>query len=194
MFQGEIARTFLGGTGSSGLGFLEGLAPPDAAFSGPDNTNWSLTFDISLPLFTSGRRPAVKSQDRELLSQLRLDRQLAAQRIEQRVRTALHTAGASYAAIGLAQDAAQAAKRNLELVTDSYSRGAVSILDLLDAQNASLSADEDAANAIYDFLIDFLEVERSVGKFYMLATPEERRSFFDRADAFYRERGAVPPE
>ena len=193
LFQGEIARTFLGGTGSSGLGFLEGLVPPDADVSGPDQANWSLTFDVSLPLFTSGRRVAVKNQDFELLSELKLGRELAGQRIEQRVRSALHTAGASYAAIGLAQDAAEAANRNLELVTDSYSRGAVSILDLLDAQNASLSATEDAANAIYDFLIDYLEVERSVGKFYMLATPEERVNFFDRADAFYTERGAVPP-
>ena len=194
LFQGELARTFRGGTGSSGLGILEELIPPDSEISGPDQTNWSLAFDISLPLFTSGRRPAVKNQDVELLSELKLDRELTSQRIEQRVRSALHTAGASYAGIGLAQDASEAARRNLELVTDSYSRGVVSILDLLDAQNAFLSADEAAANAIYDFLIDFLEVERAVGKFYMLATPEERKDLFDRADAFYRERGAVPPK
>ncbi len=81
LFQGELARTFLGGTGSSGLGILEGLIPPDADISGPDQTNWSLALDISLPLFTSGRRLAVKSQDFELLSELKLDRELTSQRI-----------------------------------------------------------------------------------------------------------------
>jgi outer membrane protein TolC len=196
LFQGEVARTFKGGVGASGLGVFEALIPPDAdvSISGPDDTNWSLAFDISLPLFTSGRRVSVKDQDIELLSELKLERELTNQLIERRIRSALHAAGASYAGIGLAEDAAEAARRNLELVTDSYSRGAVSILDLLDAQNAALSAEESAANAIYDFLIDFLEVERSAGKFYILSTPEEREAFFDRADAFYTERGTVPPE
>jgi outer membrane protein TolC len=69
----------------------------------------------------------------------------------------------------------------------------VSIIDLLDAQNASLIADEAASNAVYDFLIDFIDVERAVGRFYFLASPEERQQLFDRADNFYRERGATPP-
>ena len=92
-----------------------------------------------------------------------------------------------------AAEAARAARNNLDLVTDSYSRGVVSIIDLLDAQNASLIADEAASNAVYDFLIDFIEVERAVGRFYFLAGPEERQQLFDRADAFYRELGATLP-
>jgi outer membrane protein TolC len=195
LFQGEVERPFRGGAGSSGLGVFEGLTGffPDVSISQPNDVNWALAIDISLPLFTSGRRMAVKHQDIELLSRLRLDRESTAQTIEQRIRSALHAAGASYAGIRLAEDAAEAAGKNLALVTDAYSRGTVPILDLLDAQNASLSAEEAAANAVYDFLIDFLEVERSVGRFYLLASPEGRQRYFERADAFYRERGATPP-
>jgi outer membrane protein TolC len=147
-----------------------------------------------LPLFTSGRRPAVRNQNLEELSRLRFERASTAERIEQRIRSALHGAGASFAGIGLAEQAAGAAANNLQLVTDSYSRGAVSIIDLLDAQNASLVAGEAAENALYDFLIDLMEVERSVGRIYFLARPEEREALFDRADDFCRQRGAIPPK
>jgi outer membrane protein TolC len=144
-------------------------------------------------LFTSGERPAVRDQDFEELSRLRFERASSAERIEQRIRSALHGAGASFAGIRLAEQAAEAAGNNLELVTDSYSRGAVSIIDLLDAQNSFLVADEAAENALYDFLIDLMEVERSVGRVYFLMEPGEREKLFERADAFCRERGAIPP-
>ena len=192
VFQGSLERPIRGGANSSGSTF-----PPDF-FPGfeiepPNDINWTLFFDVSLPLFTSGERPAIRDQDVENLSRLRFERASAAQRIEQRIRSALHAAGASYAGIRLAQQAAEAAGNTLELVTDSYSRGAVSILGLLDAQNASLVADEAAENALYDFLVRWMDVERSVGRIYLLVGPEEREALFRRAEDFYKERGVTPP-
>jgi hypothetical protein len=32
-----------------------------------------------------------------------------------------------------------------------------------------------------------------VGRIYFLVEPEERERLFERADDFYRERGAIPP-
>jgi outer membrane protein TolC len=192
VFQGSVVRPFRGGASSGGL-----VLPPDLLpgmeVTPPNHIDWTLFFDISLPLFTSGERPAVRDQDIEEISRLRFERASTAERIEQRIRSALHRAGASYAGIRLAEQAAEAAGNNLDLVTDSYSRGAVSIIDLLDAQNASLVADEAAENALYDFLIDLIEVERSVGRIYLLVEPEERSNLFERADAFCRDRGAIPP-
>ncbi|MDX1569994.1 MAG: hypothetical protein R3200_05865, partial [Xanthomonadales bacterium] len=51
-----------------------------------------------------------------------------------------------------------------------------SIIDLLDAQNASLRAEESAANAVYDFLIEVMNVERATGQYDFLASPEEQRA------------------
>ena len=56
-------------------------------------------------------------------------------------------------------------EKNLDLVTDAYSRGAVSILDLLDAQHAALVAEESATNAVFDFLSDLMNLQRSLGGF-----------------------------
>ena len=195
LFQAQVDRPFRAGASSSGLGVLDGVGAlfPELSFSEPDDFNWTLALDLSIPLFTSGNRTGVRDRDVQELSRLRFEREALAQRIEQRIRSALHAAGASLAGIGLARDAAVATRNNLDLVTDAYSRGAVAILDLLDAQNASLVAEEAAANATYDFLIDVFEVARAGGRFYYLASPGERERLLEEVEAYYRERGVSPP-
>jgi outer membrane protein TolC len=78
-------------------------------------------------------------------------------------------------------------------VGDAYSRGTVSIIDLLDAQNAALVADQVAANAVYDFLIDLIEVQRASGQLDFLRTPAERSAWLERAET-YIEQTAQQPE
>jgi outer membrane protein len=192
-FQASIEKQFQGGAGGAGL--LAGLGDlfPGLALEPPNGTNWNLGISASLPLFTSGSRPAVRRQESERLSQLKFQRESIRERVEQRLRSALHSTGASYARIGLAKDAAESSRNNLDLVKDAYAQGAVSILDLLDAQNASVLAEEAAANAVYDFLKDMLDVERSLGKFYFRSAPGEIDALFERLDRYFRERGLRPP-
>lgn len=106
----------------------------------------------------------------------------------------MEVARASLTGIGLARQAADAAAKNLELVTDAYARGAVSIIDLLDAQNAGLNAEELATNATYDYLVDLLEVERAISSIELLGTPETSAAFFVRLEKYFRERGLSPTE
>ena len=111
-FQANIEQQFRAGAG--GLGAFQALSElfPDVDLTAPNNTNWSLGVDFSLPLFTSGQRPAIRRQSIEGLSQLRFQREALRERIEQRVRSALHDTGASYAGIELARDSAEASERN----------------------------------------------------------------------------------
>lgn len=171
--QGEATRVLSrGGVGSD--------LPP---FGG--NLNWNIGVNVSLPLFSGGSRTAELRKAREALWGLRLQRESVAEKIEQRVRSGLHVMGASYAAIQLSVDAAEAARKNRDLTTDAYSRGVVSILDLLDAQNAALASERAAANAVHDFLIDMIEAERAVGRITFLMTPSEIDALFERLDAFF---------
>jgi len=149
------------------------------------NQNWTLGLSASLPLFSGGSRLAAVRQAGEELESLRLQRAAAAEAMEQRIRSALHLMGATYAGIQLTADAAEAARRNLELTTDAYSRGVVSILDLLDAQNASRVSDLAAANAVYDFLVDLVEVQRACGRFTFFSSTEAIGAFFDRMEAYF---------
>jgi len=85
--------------------------------------------------------------------------------------------------------AADAAHRNLELVSDSYERGVVSILDLLDAQNAALVSDQVAANSVFDFLIDLMEVQRAAVNFDFFLSAADRAAWFERLERFFADSG-----
>jgi hypothetical protein len=63
----------------------------------------------------------------------------------------------------------------------------LSIIDLLDAQNAAITAEAAAANAINDFLLDLMDVERAVGRFGFFVTPAERQDYFDRLSRYVAE-------
>jgi outer membrane protein TolC len=161
-----------------------GSEPPPGSGIVPNDLGWGVGLQLSYPLFTGFARSAAKSQAELDLEDLQTRRSAATDRVEQRVRAAMHQMGASYANIGLARASATAAQINLDLVTDSYSRGSASITDLIDAQNNSLLADLDAANSAYDFLVDLMEVERAVGSYTFFLTRTERDDLLDRLDAF----------
>jgi outer membrane protein TolC len=161
-----------------------GSVPPPGSGIVPNDVGWALGLQLSYPLFTGFARGAAKSQADLDLRDLQTRRAAAADRVEQRVRVAMHQMGASYANIGLARASAKAAHINLDLVSDSYRRGSASITDLIDAQNNSLLANLDAANSSYDFLVDLMEVERAVGRYTFFLTRPERDDFLNRLDEF----------
>jgi len=188
--QAEVTHLFnRGGAGTSGISL-----PPSLPISFPqaDDTNWSIGLNFSYPIFEGGARFAERTRASEELHDLQLTRESIQERIEQQVRSALHVAGASRAGIQLSRDAATAANKNLDLVTDGYSRGAWDILDLLDAQNVALNADLAAASAIYDFLKDLIGVERAIGGFYFFMPPKEQDAWFERLEDFFKKAGVSP--
>ncbi len=176
---GDVTETFSKGG--------EGAAPPSLGtinLPEKDDTDWTVGVQASLPLYAGGSRGATLKRSREELSQLRYERDNTANRIEARILNAVHLIRASYPGIRLSMDAADAARRNLTLVTDSYVRGIKSIIDLIDAQNQALVANQQAANAIYDFLIDLMSVQRSTGSFFLFAPEEERDAWMERLNRY----------
>ncbi len=151
-----------------------------------DDLRWAVGVTLTYPLFTGLGRLAEQARAREERSRLQLERRAIADRIEQRVRDAVYQMGASRANIDLSVEAAEAADRNYALVRAAYARGLGTILDVLDAQNQALSAQEDAATAQYDFLTDLMRVERAAGRFYFFAGPEDFEEFLQRLDVYFR--------
>lgn len=155
--------------------------------AGLNRFNWDLALVFSYPLFAGTARFALQSQATQELARLEIQRDDTVLRIDQRMRGALHLLRGSWTKIELARAASQAADSNFGLVQDAYRRGVGDILDLLDAQNEALVAREAAANAVYEFLIDLIEVERAVGRFEYFGSSEERASFFERLEEYYRQ-------
>ncbi|MCB2210735.1 TolC family protein [bacterium] len=193
--QAEVEQ-LLERTGVSDMSSLFSSLPPDIAQSfanaeipTQDDTNWSIGINASLPLFHGGSRIHDRAKAKLELEQLRNQRGALAEGIEQQIRTALHKSGASYASIELARDAAEAARKSLEVVQDAYAQGAVSIIDLLDAQNASRSADLAAADAVYTFLIDYFDAQNSFGTIIYLTDVDEREAIVQQLLDYFNESG-----
>ncbi len=190
--QAEYDNVFdRSGEGTDGSIDLSALLGRDFSISlaEPQDTQWSVALNASLPLFSGGARFAERRQTWEELHQLRLQRDAAAEKIEQRTRSSLHLLGASYASIKQAGLAAEAARKSLDVVQDSYSQGLVSIVELLDAQNAALVTDQAASTAVYDFFIKLMETERSFGNFYFLMDTKERDELIKKANKYFMKNG-----
>jgi outer membrane protein len=151
-------------------------------------TTWSATLALSWNLLEGGAKLHTHRKQRTELARLRLQRRAAAEKVEQGIRAAMHKAGASFPAIQLSQDGAAAAAKSVALVTDAYAKGAASITQLLDAQNAALSAHLGAAVAVFQFFIDFAGAQRRIAnEGFFLFDRRDESTWFDRLDRYKKE-------
>lgn len=175
---GYRQRLYKEGEGSDDQEIPLGPGMPAIGIPASEDQGWQVGISAELPLYAGGSRSAALDTALEQLGRLRTDRVRIAEALEARMRVALHRTTASWPAIGLSEDAADAAKKNLGLVTDAYERGVVSVMDLLDAQHAALVAEQVAATSVYDFLKDLMAVQRLLGNVDFSATLRERDAMF----------------
>lgn len=151
-----------------------------------DNVEWSAAIAATLPLYAGGERFARIVKARAQLAQIDLLYDEALLKIQAGVLSKIVDVQASLKNIDLSQDATRASRNNLQLVIDSYERGVVTNIDLLDAQFALLSSELSAANTVYDFILEYLRLQRIVGNFDIVSTPEQIAKARQRMDQFYR--------
>jgi len=175
------------GAGTDGL-MVPGSpeVPPSFALPEMPATFWSAGISVTLPLFDGTGRLARRDRATAEADQLRLERDLATQRVEQNVRTQVQIAAASYAAIREARRAADAAQQSLDIITEAYAAGTLEVTPLLESQTAAQQAAIGVTNARYNFLVDLKRVERTIGRFEPLSPPEELAAFRERLEAFVR--------
>jgi outer membrane protein TolC len=179
---------------ASQSGGIGGLALPGgiAGVTTPNVNSYVGSVALTFPLFQGGFKKATALRSREELRQQQTERAAIRQRVEERVRRALYQTGASYPSIRLTQKASEAARKTLDLVEDQYARGTVDIIKLLNSQNAALTANEAAANAVYDFLIDLARVQRATGQMSFFQGEEERAAWFERLKTFFANASVSP--
>lgn len=161
--------------------------PPDLEAVGipqPDKFGWDVGLYLALPLSRGGAGIANLRESARLVERLSAELARIEQNVDTGVRTELYNASAAMASVSLTRKAAEAAADNLVLVTDLYRRGKVDIIRLVDAQTQSLVADLAAVNAVYDYVIALLFVNREISHFRNLDTDEARQEFSRRLNEF----------
>lgn len=150
----------------------------------PDKFGWDVGLFLAIPLSTGGTQVAELKRSARLYERLEEEYARIRQEIDTSIRTELYTASAASAGVSFTRQAADAAANNLRLVTDLYQQGTVDIITLVDAQTQSLLAELDSVDAVYNYLLSLLFVDRSMGRFRNLDTPEEQKAFTDALNAF----------
>lgn len=171
---------------SGGANHLIGKYNVPEVFGKTENaTTWNMAVGVNYPIFQGNLRRQQLDQADIQLKQLGLTQRNVENQLELAIRANMQQIYVSFSRMQLSQEASVAAAQNFTIIQDAYNQGQVNITTLIDAQNNTLQAELGATNAVYTFILDFLELERSIGFFYFLASPEERSDFFQRATTLF---------
>lgn len=167
-FQGQYNHTFSrDGKGTDyPVGFSE---PPDGYYTAGAV--------VSLPIFQRNQLEINREKSLIQERQFRFQKENLELSLERNVRDIINSLVTRISNIQISKVSADAARESLNLTQTAYYNGAVSITSLIDAQNAYIETQEQQANATYNYLINFLQMERIIGYFFMLHTEEENQNF-----------------
>ncbi len=153
----------------------------------PSDTQWDVGVGASWSLYQGGEIGAAKRQALVVVQKLKTQKENLIQNLELRILSRVLDLISKSFNLDLTKVAADAANKSLKLVQDSYMEGTVSIVNLMDAQNAALKANQAAMNSVYDYYLSVIYLDRSVGSFHMIETLEEQRAFFNRFRRYMEE-------
>jgi outer membrane protein len=131
--------------------------------------NWSVGAKLDLPLFEGGLRMAEIRQAKSKLEQSRLQSAKLSKDIDLEVTRAELALEAVSRALDSRQDQIRFARKNYEMVSKQFTFGLATNLDVLDANQTLIEAERDVINATYDRHLAILDLQRSVGRFLIVA-------------------------
>jgi outer membrane protein TolC len=139
--------------------------------------NYFAGLSLSLPILNRtqtniNKQIAVIQQD-----QLTLSKENIEQSVATNINNAILELSNGIANIEISKISEEAAKESLELTQVSYSNGAVTIVQLLDAQNNYLSAQLSRITAVYNYLLSSIQLERYISYYFLMHTQEENQAF-----------------
>ncbi|MBB6462276.1 TolC family protein [Flammeovirga kamogawensis] len=158
--------------GGAGTGSL--TIPGQSTSLDPLDQNWNVAVVATIPLFSGFTKSRQYQKTKFDKLQLEAQQQQTMLDVEQEVRVAVLDLASTSTNITNSREAMEAAQKNYDIVRDNYSKGRVSIIELIDAQNNAFESEQNASNAVYKFLQSSMKMQRAVGEFSLLKTDEER--------------------
>lgn len=155
-------------------------APPPPTL----NSNYNVGLNLSIPIFQQNqqninRQTAIIQRD-----QLEINSDNTKLSIERNVNDAVLSIINQIANIELSKVSEETAKEALELTQTSYASGAVNLVQLIDAQTNYLQAQLARANAVYNYFLSSIQLERIIGYYFLLHTEAENQQFVQRFTEF----------
>lgn len=149
----------------------------------PDNY-YNLGINVSIPLIDQNLQNIKKRTSLIQADQLEVQRNEFTMNLKQSIENIVLNIVNQITNIEISGITLEASEESLDLVQTSYSEGAVTIVQLLDAQNNFLQAKLNKTNATYNYLLAIAELERVVGMFILLNTEEDNQALTERFNTF----------
>lgn len=140
-----------------------------------DGRDWQLTLNAQIPFYQGGQIRSERKRAELELAQLNNQLEAIKQRLSQRLRSSMNNVVTSLFNLEFTREAADAASRSLSLVTDSYNKGVLPVVDLLDAQNATLNANLAKLQAFIAYFRSNIEMQRTIGVFEFMMSDNEKQ-------------------
>ena len=172
--SGQIDQNFYrGGLGSEPL--------PGQSFF---NTTWNAGVIISYPLFDRYQRKI--NLNRSQIQQERLEYQIENLDVglELNITSNAINVLTSKTQIENSESVAINAEKNYKIVQENYKMGVVNITQLIDAQLSMINAKQAYSLSVFDYMVQFLTLENSIGSYSLLMTPIEKSDFEQRFEEF----------
>ena len=141
---------------------------------------YTVGLNVSLPIFNQNKQNINKQIASIQKDQLEISRDNISLSIDKNINDSVLNLINQISNIELSKVFEATAKEALDLTQTSYASGAVNIVQLLDAQNNYLQAQLASANAAYNYLQSSMQLERSLGLFFLLQDKSEREDFIRR--------------
>lgn len=150
------------------------------------NTNYNVALNLSIPIVNQNQNNINRQINQIQIDQLTINQANTTLAIDRNIRSTVLNVINQISNIELSKISEQAAKEALSLTQSSYSNGAVTVIQLIDAQNNYLNAQLASTNAVYNYLINALQLERFLGYYFLLNSEEDNAAFNARFLAYLK--------
>jgi len=160
---------FIDRSGEGAVSLFPGIVIPES--------NYFVGLNMSLPVFQRNIQNINKQTAIIQKEQLNLSQDNIRLAIERNVNVSILSVINQLSNLEVSKVAASTAFESLELTQESYARGAVNIIQLIDAQTNYLEARIANATAVYSYMISVLQLERTISYFFLTHSEEENEAF-----------------
>lgn len=139
--------------------------------------NYNVALNLSIPIFNQNLNNINKQNAIIQKDQLNINKENFELAVSANVRNNVLSVVNQLSNIELSGVSEESAKEALELTQTAYSSGSVTIIQLIDAQTNYLNAQLARTNAVYNFLINILQLERTMGYYFLLNSDDNNNQF-----------------
>jgi outer membrane protein TolC len=154
----------------------------------PDDMTFNYGLSLKIPIFQGGKASAQAAKSIIELDKITFQKEELMDRLEVGIRSAVQKLRTSYLELELSENAADAAEANFKMVQDAYFQGAADLIKLIDAQNVMIRTKQMANISYYQYVLDYIVLERYQAKFTFLSPDTEKEDYINRLNQFLLKR------